>query len=144
MNDPVEYLKAAHRRAELLAQAATRGPWFVDSTVYAERIYGAGNTDVVAGGRWGGEASVFGSTEDALHIAVNLPDKTLARVEAERDLLVEHAPDEEHWPECVRCVGVTRDVEVGGGMTVRAFESAPWPCRPVRLLAAGWGWTEES
>lgn len=121
MTDPVEYLKEAHRRAERLAQSATRGPWFVDSTTYAERIYGADNTDVVAGGRWGGEASVFESTEDALHIAANSPDKVLARIKAERAVLEDCENVLSGWT-----YGETRELahDVIAG------------------LAAGWGWTE--
>jgi hypothetical protein len=52
------------------ANAATPGPWHVDDEDYAEAIYAADDvTTVIAGGRWGGEARVFETTEDARFIA---------------------------------------------------------------------------
>lgn len=76
------------------ALAATQGPWTVDSETYAEKIYGAGQVDVVAGGRWGGEAPAFESTEDALHIARHDPTRVLAEVEAKQAILDAYLPPE--------------------------------------------------
>lgn len=67
------------------------------------------------------------------------PDGVLARVKAERELLVEHAVHEcgdREW-----CALEPKHQ--------RAFCNACrpgmfWPCRTVRLLAAGWGWTEDA
>jgi hypothetical protein len=42
---------------------------------------------VIAGGRWGGEASVFDSTDDAIHIARHDPARVLAECEAKRRLI---------------------------------------------------------
>ncbi|WP_449342267.1 DUF6221 family protein [Streptomyces aurantiogriseus] len=73
---------------ERIARTATQGPWSVDSGEYAEAIYAADRTTaVVAGGRWGGEASVFESTEDALHIAAHDPVRVLREIDAKRQLL---------------------------------------------------------
>lgn len=140
----VAYLRNAHVHAEQLTKAATPGPWTVDSETYAESIRAADGTDVVAGGRWGGEASVFESTQDALHIAAQSPGLVLRRIEAERELLAEHAPDDLRFPECLRCGGNTVDVELGGGRILRHKEPVDWPCQTIRLLARGWGWTEEA
>lgn len=72
------------------AGAATPGPWKVDDETYAETIYAAdGFTAVVAGGRWGGEASVFNETADAAFIALLGPP--VARALAE---LLDHIADD--------------------------------------------------
>ncbi|WP_019059996.1 DUF6221 family protein [Streptomyces prunicolor] len=71
-----------------IARAATEGPWSVDSKSYAESISAPDGTQVVAGGRWGGEASVFESTEDALHIAEWDPARVLREVESKRGMVV--------------------------------------------------------
>lgn len=85
--DIVAFLTARLDEDERLARAATAGPWTVDDEEYAETIYGADHTAVVAGGRWGGEASVFESTEDARHIARHDPPRVLREVAAKRKLV---------------------------------------------------------
>jgi hypothetical protein len=75
-----------------VARAATPGPWAVDDASHAEAIHAANGAVVVGGGRWGGEASVFDSTEDALHIARHNPTRVLADVTFKRELLAEHEP----------------------------------------------------
>jgi hypothetical protein len=87
VKDTVERLRAVLDRAEQKARAATEGPWKVDNEAYTEAIYAADGTAVVAGGRWGGEASVFESTEDALHISSWDPNTVLRLVERDRALL---------------------------------------------------------
>lgn len=69
---------------EQKARAATEGPWRVDDDSYAEQIYAPDGVSVIAGGRWGGEASVFESTADALHIVRHDPDRVLRDVAAAR------------------------------------------------------------
>jgi hypothetical protein len=89
----VAFLQARLSEDEQAARAATPGPWTVDAKEYPETIYAPGNVDVVAGGRWGGEASVFNSTEDAVHIARHDPARVLREIAAKRRLLalyVEH------------------------------------------------------
>lgn len=84
--DLVEFLTARLDEDEHAARAATPGPWAVDDESYAEAVR-AEDVAVVAGGRWGGEASVFESTADALHIARHDPARVLAEVDAKRQLL---------------------------------------------------------
>lgn len=69
------------------ANAATPGPWSVNDKSYAESIDGPNGVTVVGGGRWGGEASVFESTEDALHIAEHNPAHVLADIKAKRAIV---------------------------------------------------------
>lgn len=89
----VEFLTARLDEDERIARAASDGPWKVNDVEYAESIQaGNGFTDVVAGGRWGGEAGVFDSTEDAIHIARHDPTRVLAEVAAKRAILAEHLP----------------------------------------------------
>lgn len=78
-----------------LADAATVGPWRVDDEDYAEAIYGGDDSAVVAGGRWGGEASVFNETSDARYIvaACNQVPDLIARVR-ELEAEVRHLREE--------------------------------------------------
>ncbi|WP_371634467.1 DUF6221 family protein (plasmid) [Streptomyces sp. NBC_01259] len=84
------FLSARLDEEERIARAATDGPWRVDNEEFAEAIYGADGSTVVGGGRWGGEASVFESTEDALHIALHNPTRVLADAAAKRRIVVLH------------------------------------------------------
>lgn len=86
--DLAQFLRARLNDDEQAARAATPGPWAVDSESFAEAISaGDGSVSVVAGGRWGGEASVFETTADAVHIARHDPARVLAEVDAKRALL---------------------------------------------------------
>jgi hypothetical protein len=91
----VEFLRARLDEDASVARAATPGPWAVDNVEYAESILAADRTAVVGGGRWGGEASVFETTEDALHIARHDPERVLAEVETKRRIvfLAERLPE---------------------------------------------------
>lgn len=113
MDELVQFLRARLDEDERIAKAATPGPWLVNDESFIETIYARdGHTAVVAGGRWGGEAPVFESDEDATHIARHDPARVLAEVEAKRRLLL--------WAESAECgmhlvpivdnlVGVYRD-----------------------------------
>lgn len=90
-SDLLGFLEARLAEDEATARAATPGPWSVDNETYAESISGSDDQDVVAGGRWGGEASVFTSTEDALHIARHDPARVLAEVAAKRAIMDIHS-----------------------------------------------------
>lgn len=93
MDDLTKWLGEQLDTDERIARAATPGPWQVDNDTYAESINAADGVQVIAGGRWGGEASVFESTEDALHIAEWDPARALREIEVKRKLLalyVEH------------------------------------------------------
>lgn len=85
-----EFLLARIAEDEAVARASTPGPWHVDSDTYAETISSNDGTAVVAGGRWGGEASVFDSSNDALHITRWNPKRVLAACEAKRRILELH------------------------------------------------------
>ncbi|MFF7190593.1 DUF6221 family protein [Streptomyces sp. NPDC008222] len=87
MDELVRWLGEQLDTDERIARAATQGPWSVDSETYAESINAGDGTQVVAGGRWGGEASVFESTEDALHIVRHDPSRVLRDIEAKRQLV---------------------------------------------------------
>ncbi|MFI8360727.1 DUF6221 family protein [Streptomyces sp. NPDC085612] len=87
MDDLVQFLRDRYGEESERATAATPGPWTVDSESYAESISSTDGVTVVGGGRWGGEASVFESTEDALHIAAHHPARVLAEVDAKRRIL---------------------------------------------------------
>lgn len=106
INELAAVVRAGLAEDERVARAASEGPWSVDSESYAETVYGHGSVEVVAGGRWGGEASVFESTEDAVHIARHHPARVLADVAGRRALvdalLAEpHAvQDDDGWYSC--------------------------------------------
>lgn len=87
MDDLIAFLHARLDEDEQTASAATDGPWLVDSQQYAEVISASDGTTVVGGGRWGGEASVFESTEDAMHIARHDPARVLTEVDAKRGVV---------------------------------------------------------
>lgn len=123
MTDLAAWLTAQLDADERIARAATAGPWSVDDVSCAEAIYGPdGWTTVVAGGRWGGEASVFESTEDAIHIAEHDPARVLREVEAKRGLLAEHTPRDGRCRVCA--------AHANGQWT--RFRA---PCTTLRLLA---------
>lgn len=139
----LDKLKAAIDESERIARAATAGPWRVDDETYAEIIYGGTDdmTSVVSGGRWGGEASVFDQTADALHIAAQNPAVTLRMVAAHRKILDLHAPDEGC---CAVCHGPEEmqefyDRETEQETVEWISDPAPYPCDTVRALAEGYG-----
>jgi len=122
--DVRQQLTEALDEVERVAHAATPGPWRVDDPTYAEAIYGAdGSTSVVAGGRWGGEAPVFNSTADALHIVRWDPATVLRLAAGYREMLDEHRDDRPGW----RCAC-----------------SPSMPCRELRRAAAFWLGTPEA
>lgn len=89
IDDLIAFIRARLDEDARTAQAATGGPWHVDSEDYAEAIYDSQGTAVIGGGRWGGEASVFETTEDALHVARHDPARVLAEVEVKRAVIDE-------------------------------------------------------
>jgi hypothetical protein len=123
MAELVQWLRAQLDTDERIARAATAGPWLVDCETYAEALIAGDGTTVIAGGRWGGEASAFESTEDALHIAAHDPARVLREIEAKRRILDLHS-----------LVGTLQT-----GARIETVVSCPicrvWPCSTVRLLA---------
>lgn len=85
----IDFIEARLAEDEAVARAATSGPWTVNDPTFAEEITSADGTAVVAGGRWGDEASVFDSDEDAIHIARHDPARVLREVAAKWALLEE-------------------------------------------------------
>ena len=124
MADLVRFLRDRYDEDERAAKAATQGPWWADSSIHTEAIYGSGNTTVVAGARWGDEGSVFESDEDAAHIARHDPARVLRDIEAKRELLDEHPS-----------INVS-DLGSDCGTCYREDGiNASWPCKTLRLLA---------
>lgn len=134
MADPVEFLKAAHIRAEELANAAAyeTEPDWSDGGKHGEFVF-----HVPLGGKV--VVGEFGYLFDQLRefIAANDPTAVLARVAAERAVLDEHANVNDG--DCGTCVDGRWGYPTHGGSSPQR-----WPCRTVRLLAAGWGWTEDN
>lgn len=124
-----DFIRAHLDADERDARNATDGPWRVDDPDLAESVIAEDGTSVVAGGRWGSEAPVFETTEDAVHIARHHPKRVLADVTARRALLEDHqewtgwADDPNALPTCTRCFDDAED-------------AAPYPCLPVKALAA--------
>ncbi|MGW2937096.1 DUF6221 family protein [Streptomyces sp. NPDC001156] len=85
MDDLIQWLRAQLDEDARIARAATEGPWSVND----ESIIAADGTEVVAGDRSGGKASVFESTADALHIVEHDPVRVLREVDAKQRLLYE-------------------------------------------------------
>lgn len=96
MDELVRWLGEQLDEDERIARAATAGPWLVDCESYAEAIIAGDGTSVIAGGRWGGEASAFESTEDALHIAAHDPARVLREIDAKRRIVDRFAWLREH------------------------------------------------
>ncbi|MFJ4624258.1 DUF6221 family protein [Streptomyces sp. NPDC088812] len=88
----VDFLRAQLDEDERIARAATPGPWWVDSTINTESINAGDGTTVIAGSRWGGEAPVFESDEDAAFIAAHDPERVLREIGAERVMINVIAP----------------------------------------------------
>lgn len=104
MSDLAEFVLARVADDEAVAREASPGPWDVDSEVYAEYVSDADGLAVISGARWGGEASVFNDTDDALHLVRWHPARVLAECEAKRRIVAaitawldEHS-DEDHVP----------------------------------------------
>lgn len=135
LTEMVDWLRGVVSGDLQKAKAATSGPWSVNSENLAETIYGAEDVAVVAGSRWGGEAPVFESDADALHIATHDPRDTIARCEAELAIIDEHPRTQagsKLGKECKTCSG--------------DHWGEPYPCPTLRALAYGYrnrdGWKE--
>lgn len=128
MDQMMAELRARLDADERLAHEATGRIWRVDNEEYPEQIRDENHTSVVA--YVGGEARVFDSTADALHIARHDPARVLRQVAAHRAILDEHERTDcrghpDAWMKCgpgvcqIECWGCGRD----------------WPCPTVRHLA---------
>lgn len=145
MDDLIAFLSFVNARLdedEQTASAATDGPWLVDSQQYAEVISASDGTTVVGGGRWGGEASVFESTEDAMHIARHDPARVLTEVDAKRQIIELHQPITDPTPPFKNTEGFLCSIctAAGGAMYdqqrgILFTDLTVFPCRTLRLLA---------
>lgn len=152
MTGPVEFLEAAHQRAEETAQAARdreflkRGRWSAQGP-YCDNQFGILVSD--EGEHITGDGDF--PWPFVAHFALHDPAAVLRRVAAERalltDLLAEpHEVVEDCW---YTCAAATEERD--GGETCRDFpDNSPCDCgrdrrvqRRVRMLAEAWGWTEE-
>lgn len=146
---PLEFLEAAHARAEAAARAATPGPW----EAHPPTDTGDGweiRAIVTPGREWRwvvGAESGGGVYEaaDARHVALHDPAATLRRIAAERRLLEAHQqvegngyepddPGERYGPIASACSSCGTSDEY----------AVPWPCPTVRALAEAWGWTDDA
>jgi hypothetical protein len=155
---PVEFLQAAHKRAEETARATTRvpvpGKWSAvrdkhadddapltliqghDEDDFDPQGYSSGRPVIAYAAEWQDEAEA-----NLHHIALNDPHSVLCRVAAERKTLAEHEPtpaDFDGTRRCLACGGYTVHPGVGS-----AGYRKVWPCPTIRNLAEGYGWTEE-
>ena len=129
--DPLAYLRAAHAEAEAEAEAAGGDQWAVqehESDTVA--VYDSRREPVVYDE---GAPTPIQKT----HIAKHSPAAVLRRIAADRKLIAKHAeidfpynpddgPGDYSWT--ARCDGCYEDA----------------PCTTLRLIAEGWGWTEET
>lgn len=148
MTGPVEFLEAAHKRAEETARATTPvpkpGEWIATRDKHAAddaplaliqgrdeetydwlgEDYRSGLPVIAYAAEWQDEAEA-----NLHHIALNDPHSVLRRVAAERELLTLHQNDAGKCSECSQ-----------------GYELQDWgpdyPCATVRLLAKGWGWAQ--
>lgn len=122
-DDLVTWLREQIAEDRRLAEAANGGPWHVNNETFVESIYSADDTCVIGGGRWGGEASVFDSNADALHIARHDPRAVLAQCDAHEKLLDLHPQSTELSWLCELCGGEGQNIDCA------------YPCDTLRVTA---------
>jgi hypothetical protein len=145
---PVEFLEAAHKRAETVASALPKGPWQWAHHTDPEGGYHALENRVAAPvlrtRTWMREP-VNHSSRIEMHPAFDAflpdPETVLQRVAAERKILDEHAND---GGDCRICADEATGDEDSEGNRDWYRSAKPSPCTTVRLLAEAWGWTEET
>ncbi len=135
----VTFLLAAHGRAEVAAKALPRGPWrwvvHHDAGIW-EGLEGPDGVVLAASDSEEYAARIEKDDGFDAYLPLIQPEVLLARVEAEREILAEHAPGdmarERDETECRTC----SEPQLGfSGMWAAEF-----PCRTVLLLAKAWGW----
>ena len=134
--DPVVWLRAALDAAERGAQAAAKRAWSphweYDSSVRQIRDLNNGN-----------ELANIYFPEIGNFSAANDPAAVLRRITADRKILAEHTDD--GYGSCKRCAGDHEDdCECGTVSGYHLREHLDYPCATMRLLAEGYGWTEET
>ena len=113
-------MDAAQQDAEAAAERAWSPRWDYDDLVHEVRDLNNGNT----------LADIY-LPEIGAFVVANDPAAALRRIAADRKLIAEHAqyslPDGSEIDECRVCGG----------------SNEAWPCPTLRILAEGYGWTEE-
>lgn len=143
--DLLAWLRAEMDAAEAEAEAAAayndgaehdvQGPPGTWVLLADEAFFGSGHPGGAIGPRIGyANHVVLGQ-----HIARHDPAATLRRIKAERKAVDLHVPMQGDAPGgggtvCATCANVSRE----------EVEGEPYPCTTVRLIAEGWGWTEET
>jgi hypothetical protein len=126
---------------ETTAKAATPGPWRAETHIDNHEPVGvehlvSAETRVVAGTGLGGDQA----EADAAHIARHDPARARRAVPAKWLVLDEHLPIESIYGlTCKRCVSWQDAPLAEGGETEFGIAIPdPWPCVPVRAVAASW------
>ena len=143
MSELTDWLHAQVLERKATADKASQGPWQTryleeEDTDEAWAII-APDQDVVGAGWEGG--GVWLET-DANHMVLNNPQDTIARCEAELDILNEHYGVQAFLEgiaqkACRRCSDrIPDDMRLPGGNLWQAVE--PSPCKTIRLLASGY------
>jgi hypothetical protein len=136
----VAWLRDAMDAAQRDAEAAGGDAW----TVADARLIDVSEAGLVEVGRTvgtlvvgGGRRILTGVPAVLPHIARNGPTAVLRRIAAGRKILELHQPVP-GWPdECTMCLS-------DRGSWPETWSGDNYPCQTVRLLADGWGWTEET
>ncbi|QTD97014.1 hypothetical protein [Streptomyces cyanogenus] len=117
---------------DALADAATPGPWTVDSSIpYGHRVGSSDNADWVA---WTGEHGETGSEADAAYIAAMSPEVAKALVAEVRRLRaameeIRHLHKDSPMGPCPVCIDADAIAEGRDGLM-------PYPCPTGRLAGA--------
>lgn len=132
MTGPVEFLEAAHGRAEQTVDRLRNELWWIGNARHIEVYTSSAKADRIkfdSIGVDGRDVTVTDAIQHALLAAS--PIDLQRRVAAERKQLALHQNVAGKCDECGR-----------------GYELGNWgpdfPCTTVRLLAEGWGWTEET
>ncbi|MGW2371735.1 DUF6221 family protein [Kitasatospora sp. NPDC001683] len=133
--DLVDWLRAELDRVEQTAQAAAApdGPTWTHNPGDHWLISGESGHPLVYD-----EGTPTG--EQARHIALWDPAKVLRRVATDRQIIDEHQSIPGAGLDGTRCVAMDACTSCG---TYDEY-GVPWPCRTIRSLAEGYGWTEAS
>lgn len=117
----VTWLRAAMDAAEREAESLLDDLWWAEQADRIE-VYNA-------------EGVLVAGADDTVRKLLDGPAAVLRRITADRQLL------ELHRPELIEAVNADGDQRSGHFCTE---DDDPYPCATVRLLAEGYGWTEET
>lgn len=141
--DPLAFLHATLTATQKRAEAAGGDEWTPqDHPSDTVAIYDSKREPVVYDEGWP-------SREQVAHIVGNSPAAVLRRISADRKLLDRHAAIDckEFGCDCRSCCATCRWTENDERGTEQAWGEPTrhaYPCPTIRLIAEGWGWTEEA